>query len=116
MQNFKNKCRILSDLWIHHKDEDKEEDFIEDYDLYELIRYYDLGLPLAHFVRCELVTLNKESTKLVNEAYALLMEFLGLDLDEGFETLRQIANELENDSITWFKVGSDAAGQPLEKD
>ena len=39
MQSLENKCRILSDLWVHHKDEEKEEDFIEDYDLYELIRY-----------------------------------------------------------------------------
>ena len=96
MQNLENKCRILSDLWIHYKDEEKEEDFIEDYDLHELIRYADLGLPLAHFVRLELVTLNKESTKLIDEAYTLLIELLDLDLDEDFETLRQIANELEN--------------------
>ena len=96
MQNLENKCRILSDLWIHHKDEEKEEDFIEDYDLHELIRYADLSLPLAHFVRCELVTLNEESIKLIDEAYEILMELLDLDLDEGFETLRQVANELES--------------------
>jgi hypothetical protein len=96
MQNLKNKCRILSDLWIHYKDEEKEEDFIEDYDLHELIRYADLSLPLAHFVRCELVTLNEESIKLIEEAYTLLIELLDLDLDEEFETLRQIANDLEN--------------------
>ena len=96
MQSLENKCRILSDLWIHHKDEEKEEDFIEDYDLYELIRYADLSLPLAHFVRCELVTLNEESIKLIDEAYEILMELLDLDLDEGFETLRQVANELES--------------------
>ena len=96
MQNLENKCRILSDLWIHYKDEEKEEDFIEDYDLHELIIYADLGLPLAHFKRLELVTLNKESIKLIDEVYTLLIELLDLDLDEEFETLRQIANELEN--------------------
>ena len=96
MQNLENKCRILSDLWIHYKDEEKEEDFIEDYDLHELIRYADLSLPLAYFVRCELVTLNEESIKLIDEAYEILMELLDLDLDEGFETLRQVANELES--------------------
>ena len=96
MQNLENKCRILSDLWIHLKDEEKEEDFIEDYDLYELIRYADLGLPLAHFMHHDLVILNEESTKLIEEAYTLLIELLDLDFDEEFETLRQIANELEN--------------------
>ena len=96
MQNLENKCRILSDLWIHYKDEEKEEDFIEDYDLHELIRYADLSLTLAHFVRCELVTLNEESIKLIDEAYEILMELLDLDLDEWFETLRQVANELES--------------------
>jgi len=96
MQNLENKCRILSDLWIHYKDEEKEEDFIEDYDLYELIRYADLSLPLAHFVRCELVTLNEESIKLIDEAYEILVELLDLDANEDFETLRQIANELES--------------------
>ena len=96
MQNLENKCRILSDLWIHYKDEEKEEDFIEDYDLHELIRYADLSLPLAHFVRCELVTLNEESIKLIDEAYDILVELLELDANEDFETLRQMANELEN--------------------
>ena len=47
-------------------------------------------------MRCELVTLNEESIKLIDEAYEILMELLDLDLDEGFETLRQVANELEN--------------------
>jgi len=96
MQSLENKCRILSDLWIHHNDEEKEEDFIEDYDLYELIRYADLSLPLAYFVRCELVTLNEESIKLIDEAYDILVELLEIDANEDFETLRQIANELEN--------------------
>ena len=95
MQNFENKCRILSDLWIHNKDEDKEEDFVEEYDLYELIRYGDLGLPLAHFVHHDLVILNEESTKLINETYDILVEFLDLDANEDFETFQQIVNELE---------------------
>ena len=116
MQNFENKCRILSDLWIHHKDEEKEEDFVEEYDLHELIRYANLGLPLAHFKYLELITLNKESTKLINETYDILVEFLELDASEDFETFQQIVNELENDLITRFKVGSDAAGEPLEED
>ena len=96
MQNLENKCRILSDLWIHHKDEEKEEDFIEDYDLYELIRYGDLSLPLAYLIHHELAIANEESVRLIDEAYAILVEFLDLDAIEEFETLRQIANELEN--------------------
>ena len=96
MQNFENKCRILSDLWIHYKDEEKEEDFIEDYDLYELIRYADLSLPLAYLIHHELAIANEESVRLIDEAYALLVEFLDLDVNEEFETLRQIANDLEN--------------------
>ena len=99
MQSLENKCRILSDLWVHYRDEEKEEDFIEDYDLHELIRYADLSLPLAHFVRCELVTLNEESIKLIDEAYDILVELLELDANEDFETLRQIANELESQDI-----------------
>ncbi len=96
MQNLKNKCRILSDLWIHYKDEEKEEDFIEDYDLYELIRYADLSLPLAYLIHHELAIANEESVRLIDEVYAILVEFLDLDANEEFETLRQIANELEN--------------------
>lgn len=96
VQNLENKCRILSDLWIHYKDEEKEEDFIEDYDLHELIRYADLSLSLAYFVWLELVTLNEESIELIDEAYAILLELLDLDVNEDFETLRQIANELES--------------------
>ncbi len=96
MQNLKNKCRILSDLWIYLSDEEKEEDFIEDYDLYELIRYADLSLPLAYLIHHELAIANEESVRLIDEVYAILVEFLDLDANEEFETLRQIANELEN--------------------
>ena len=96
VQNFENKCRILSDLWIHQKDEEKEEDFVEEYDLYELIRYADLSLPLAYLINAELVIAKEESIKLVDEAYDILVEFLDLDFDEDFETFQQIINELEN--------------------
>ncbi len=96
MQNLKNKCRILSDLWIHLSDEEKERDFIDDYDLYELIRYADLSLPLAYLIHHELAIANEESVRLIDEVYAILVEFLDLDANEEFETLRQIANELEN--------------------
>ena len=95
MQNFENKCRILSDLWIHQKDEEKEEDFIEEYDLYELIRYADLSLPLAYLINAELVIPKEESLKLIDEAYDILVEFLDIDANEDFETFQQIVNELE---------------------
>ncbi len=95
MQNLENKCRILSDLWVHHKDEEKEEDFVEEYDLHELIRYADLSLPLAYLINAELVTPKEESLKLINEAYDILVEFLDLDAKEDFETFQQIVNELE---------------------
>jgi hypothetical protein len=96
MQNLENKCRILSDLWIHHKDEEKEEDFVEEYDLHELIRYADLSLPLAYLINAELVTPKEESIKLIDEAYDILVEFLDLDAKEDFETFQQIVNELED--------------------
>ena len=96
MQNLENKCRILSDLWIHNKNEEKEEDFVEEYDLYELIRYADLSLPLAYLINAELVTPKEESIKLIDEAYDILVEFLDLDANEDFETFQQIVNELEN--------------------
>ena len=96
MQSLENKCRILSDLWIHHTDEEKEEDFVEEYDLHELIRYADLSLPLAYFIHHELVTPKENSFKLIDEAYAILAEFLELDANEDFETFQQMINELES--------------------
>lgn len=96
MQNLENKCRILSDLWIHNKNEEKEEDFVEEYDLYELIRYADLSLPLAYLINAELVTPKEESLKLIDEAYDILVEFLDLDANEDFETFQQMINELES--------------------
>ena len=96
MQNLENKCRILSDLWIHNKNEEKEEDFVEEYDLYELIRYADLSLPLAYLINAELVTPKEESLKLIDEAYDILVEFLELDANEDFETFQQMINELES--------------------
>ena len=95
MQNFENKCRILSDLWVHQKDVEKEEDFVEEYDLHELIRYADLSLPLAYLINAELVTPKEESIKFIDEAYDILVEFLDLDENEDFETFQQIVNEVE---------------------
>jgi hypothetical protein len=47
-------------------------------------------------VHHDLVTLNEESIKLVDETYAILVEFLELDANEDFETFQQMINELES--------------------
>jgi hypothetical protein len=75
--SFDNKCEILSDLWMDHRNQEDFEDFIS---------YNDLGLPLAFLIDSELVTPSEMAKKMVEETFELLLAALEVK-DTGFDSL-----------------------------
>lgn len=84
MNDFGSKCEILGELWIDYKGDEAFEDFIE---------YNDLGLPLAYAVNAGLVKAEPQGELYINESWDLLVEALGLDNEQDWESLEHM---LEN--------------------
>lgn len=78
--SFENKCEILADLWINHRNDETVQDFIE---------YNDLGLPLAYAAANGIVEVGSRLEEYVNETFSQLLEAYDLE-DEGFEELSEI--------------------------
>jgi hypothetical protein len=77
---FKNKCRILAEIWMDYRDDAEFSDFIE---------YNDLGLPLAYAISTGVVEKSDEAKNFINETFELLLA--GLDIeDTGFEDLTEV--------------------------
>lgn len=84
MNDFSSKCEILGDLWLDYKTDEGFKDFIE---------YNDIGLPIAYAASAGLATATGQGELYVNETWDLLVEALGLDADETWESLEDM---LEN--------------------
>jgi hypothetical protein len=80
---FKNKCEILSDIWLNYRDDEEFKDFIE---------YNDLGLPLAYALSSGIVEKTDRAKAFVNETFELLLSGLGLR-DTGYVDLEQILDD-----------------------
>jgi len=79
---FTAKCEILASVWLDHRNDVEFDEFIE---------YNDLGLPLAYSIHADLVELNAETEKIIDETFHLLLEALGLeDEDVAWKSLEQI--------------------------
>jgi hypothetical protein len=77
---FKNKCRILAEIWMDYRDDAEFSDFIE---------YNDLGLPLAYAISTGVVEKSDRAKNFINETFELLLA--GLDIeDTGFEDLTEV--------------------------
>lgn len=78
---FSNRCEILAELWLNHRDDEEFLDFVE---------YNDLGLPLSYAMTSNIVTkLSVTGENLINETWDLLMSALDLE-DTGFESLDDV--------------------------
>jgi hypothetical protein len=77
---FKNKCSILSELWLDFRDDEEFKDFIE---------YNDLGLPLAYAISNDIVTETDRARTFIEEAFDLLLGSMALH-DVGYETLDDV--------------------------
>ena len=82
------KYAILSDLWTQYKDDKEMADFFE---------YNDLGLPLAFMIEQKIVESTPVAQVYIEETFELLVESLGLDPDEEYESIDEMF-ELQADS------------------
>lgn len=99
--NFRNKCLILSDLWLNYRDDENFADFIA---------YNDIGLPLAYTIANGILSdkKGKEATEetfpiatpFIEEAFNLLLTGLEIEdlefelLDDVFEAADKVPNIL----------------------
>lgn len=83
MTDFSNVCDILGELYANYKDEKEFKDFLE---------FNDLGLPLAYFVRENLVVPSDDGVRYIMETWDLFITSLGID-DTGFKTLNEILDQ-----------------------
>jgi hypothetical protein len=86
MNDFSSKCEILGDLWLNYRDEDDFTDFIE---------YNDIGLPLAYTVSAGLATATPQGELYINETWDLLVEALGIDGEETWDSLDHMLDSTE---------------------
>lgn len=82
------KYAILSDLWTQYKTDKDMADFFE---------YNDLGLPLAFMIEQKIVESTPIAQVYIEETFELLVESLGLDPDDEFESIEEMF-ELQADS------------------
>lgn len=85
---YHKKCSILSELWTGYKNNKDMADFFE---------YNDLGLPLAFIIDQKIVKSTPKAQVYVEQTFELLVDSLGLDPDDEFESLDEML-ELQADS------------------
>ncbi len=83
MTDFSSICDILGELYSTYKEDKEFKDFLE---------FNDLGLPLAYFVRENLVVPSDDGVRYIMETWDLFITSLGIE-DTGFETLNEILDQ-----------------------
>lgn len=78
---FEAQCDILSELWMHYRNDDQLKDFVE---------YNDIGLPLAFLIAEGLVDPRSMGKQMVNETFSLLLAAMEISQDPGFDSLDEI--------------------------
>lgn len=86
--SFGKQSEILANLWLHYKNDEDFVDFVE---------YNDIGLPLAYVIASEIVEPTELAEKFIRETFALLLEALEIEEDEGFESLDELLGANEDD-------------------
>jgi hypothetical protein len=90
---YNTKYAILSDLWTNYKDDKEMADFFA---------YNDLGLPLAFMIEQKIVESTPVAQVYIEETFELLVESLGLDPEEEYESLSEMLDlqaENEEDDV-----------------
>jgi hypothetical protein len=78
---YKIKHKILANLWTNYKDDQDMTDFFE---------FNDLGLPLAFMIEQKIVKSTPVAQVYVEETFELLVDSLGLDPDDEFESIDEM--------------------------
>lgn len=77
---YENRCEILAQLWIEHKNDEEFEDFIN---------LNDIGLPLAYAVSTEIVSSTKKAELFINETFENLLVALSIQ-DSAYVSLSHL--------------------------
>jgi hypothetical protein len=81
---FENKCYILQQLWMEHRDDENFTDFIE---------FNDIGLPLAFMIDSKIVVeLTPQARNYIESTFAYLLEALEIE-DTGYEEFDDMLDE-----------------------
>ena len=78
---FNKKLIILSDVYLHYRDDDEFKEFAE---------YNDLGLPLAHVCATGLAEIKPYGVDCIEETYDLLIDAMGLDPDAEYRNIEDM--------------------------
>ncbi len=79
-----NKCDILSEIWYYHRDNEEFEDFLE---------MYDIGLPLAYFLREKICLPTKAGQTLMQDTYEALIGKFGVSATKVFAGLDELISQ-----------------------
>jgi len=83
---FNKRLTILSDVYLHYREEDEFKEFAE---------YNDLGLPLAHVCASGLAEIKPDGIVYIEETYDLLIDAMGLDPDVEYNSIEEMIELLE---------------------
>lgn len=78
---FDNKCAILADFFS---------DYIDDPQFASVVRYNNIGLPLAFVINAGIVEPTARAEGFVNETFDYVLSAFGIESDTGFEELDEI--------------------------
>lgn len=86
MSPFNKRLTILSDVYLHYREDDEFKEFAE---------YNDLGLPLAHVCASGLADIKDSGIIYIEETYDLLVDAMGLDPDVEYDSIEDMIDLLE---------------------
>lgn len=79
---IENKTKILAEVWLDYRDDERFDDFCE---------YNDVGLPLAYFISSGIVPITPKAEMYIDETFYILMAAFNIE-DTGFETFTDVMN------------------------
>ena len=92
MNELDRKAKIVAECWMLTRDVDTWA---------EIIKYGDLGFPLAYAHTAKLVTLEKQGVIAVLEVYNIILESLEVDPDKQYEDFEAVLDQrIEDQGIT----------------
>jgi len=86
ISSFDKKLTILSDVYLHYREDDEFKEFAD---------YNDLGLPLAHVCAEDLAQIKPAGVIYIEETYDLLIDAMGLNPNVEYDSIEDMLDLLE---------------------
>ena len=84
MKELDRKAKIVAEAWMLTRDVEAWK---------EILKYGDLGFPLAYAYNAKLVNLNKEGIMPILEVYSIICESLEIDPDKRYENFEALLDQ-----------------------